>query len=185
MSAPAPAQSNLPQPAPASKVSITEYITVTGVLTLYCIGLGLAIHVRHSRNPSPERLIAPIEVLVGVTAFVWLLMVGFRNGTILWGITRAEYYRDYTSHQPPEWVERPARTFNNLLQAPVLFYVICLLMMITGELDEAQIMLAWVYVAMRVVHATIYLGWNYVPYRFASWLASCITLGVMWWRFVF
>ena len=181
MSAPAPAQSSLP--ASTTKVSIADYLIVSILLTAYCIGLAFAIHPGHSPSPSPERLIAPMEALVAVTAVVWLLMVGFRNGTILWGVTHPGYYRDYTSHQPPEWVERPARAFNNLLQAPILFYVICLLMMVTGRLDESQITLAWVYVAMRVVHAVIYLGWNYVPFRFASWVASCITLGVLWWRF--
>jgi hypothetical protein len=169
----------------SAQVSIAEYIRVTAILTLYCVGLAVLTHAAPKRTPSPERLIAPMEVLAGLTALIWLLMVVVRNGTIMRGITNPSYYRDYHSGAPPEWVERPARTFNNLLQVPTLFYVICLLMMVTGELDEVQITLAWVFVAMRFVHAFIYIGWNYVPYRFAAWVAGCITLGVTWARFAF
>lgn len=184
--APTPAQSDLSVPTTsAAKVSIADYAVVSILLTVYCAGLALLTSAQQPQNPPPERLLRPIEALVGLTALVWLLMVGVRNTTILMGITKPGYYHGYLSDQPPEWVERPARTFNNLFQVPILFYVICLLMMVTGRLDETQITLAWVYVAMRLVHAVIYLGWNYVPYRFASWVASCITLGVIWWRFAF
>jgi hypothetical protein len=180
----APAQPSLEAPP---QVGIAEYIRVTAILTLYCVGLAVVTQTAPTPTPapSPERLVAPMEVLVGLTAFIWLLMVVVRNGTILRGITKASYYRDYQSDAPPEWVERPARTFNNLMQVPALFYVICLLMMVTGRLDEAQITLAWVFVVMRFVHAFIYIAWNYVPYRFAAWIAGCITLGVIWARFAF
>jgi hypothetical protein len=167
----------------APQVGIAEYVRVTAMLTLYCVGLAVLTRTAPMPNPSPERLIAPMEALVGLTAFIWLLMVLVRNGTILRGITKPSYYRDYQSDAPPEWVERPARTFNNLLQVPSLFYVICLLMMVTGKLDDVQVTLAWVFVAMRFVHAVIYIGWNYVPYRFGAWIAGCITLGVLWTRF--
>lgn len=184
MSAPAPARISSPH-AP-HEVGIGEYLRVSGMLALYSVGLAVVARGAGAPVPSPERLVAPMVALVGVTAFVWLLMVVVRNLTILRGITRADYYRTYRDdRQPPEWVERPARTFNNLFQVPVLFYVVCLLMMVTGRVDEAQIKLAWIYVAVRVVHAVIYIGWNYVPYRFAAWIASCITLGVIWFRFAF
>ena len=80
-------------------------------------------------------------------------------------------------------VERPARTFNNLMQLPMLFYVACLAILITRECDRAQVLLAWLFVALRVVHSAIYIAWNYVPARFTAWVAGSIALGVLWWRF--
>lgn len=183
MSAPASAQPTTPSGSP---IGVAEYLRVSGVLVAYCIGLAVVTRGTPKADPSPERLVAPIIALVGVTALVWLLMVVVRNATILRGITNADYYSAYQpSRHPPEWVERPARAFNNLLQVPVLFYVVCLLMMITGRVDEPQVTFAWIYVAIRVLHAVIYIGWNYVPYRFGAWLASCIALGVIWFRFAF
>jgi hypothetical protein len=35
----------------------------------------------------------------------------------------------------------------------------------------------------RAVHAIIYIGFNHVPCRFATYAVSCITLGTMWARF--
>jgi hypothetical protein len=153
-------------------------------LGLFSAGLVYATQTASAPVPAAERIIAPMAALAALTGVVWLLMVLYRNLTILRGITNAAYYHDYQTHPPLEWVERPARTFENLLQAPILFYVVCLAILATGQIDAAQLRLAWIYIAMRTVHAVIYIGWNYVPYRFAAWIASCITLAVIWFRFV-
>ena len=169
---------------PTSTVPLSEYLWVSVALGLYGGALAYATQSATGPAPAATSIIGPMSALVGLTGVVWLLMVLARNLTILRGITDVAYYRDYQTHPPQEWVERPARTFENLLQAPILFYVVCLAMLATQRIDEAQLRLAWIYVGARVLHAVIYLGWNYVPYRFAAWIASCIALAVMWFRFV-
>jgi hypothetical protein len=57
------------------------------------------------------------------TAAIWLLMVLSRNGAVLMGAASVEYFRDYKGLPARECIERPARTFNNLMQVPTLFYV--------------------------------------------------------------
>jgi hypothetical protein len=47
----------------------------------------------------------------------------------------------------------------NLLQFPVLFYVVCLMDYVTGRVSAA---LAWIYVALRTAHSGIYLTYNNV-----------------------
>jgi hypothetical protein len=69
------------------------------------------------------------------------------------------------------------------MQLPTLFWCVCTLMMITERLDAAQLLLAWVFVSLRALHAIIYMVWNYVPARFTSWVAGAIALAVMWVRF--
>jgi hypothetical protein len=71
----------------------------------------------------------------------------------------------------------------NLLELPLLFYVACLLMLVTGKFDGAQIALAWVFVLTRGIHAIIHIGFNHVPLRFAAFFAGSVTLGVLWIRF--
>jgi hypothetical protein len=46
------------------------------------------------------------------------------------------------------------------MQVPTLFYVVCLSMMVTGEIDHAQLLLAWIFVAARLLHAVVYIGWK-------------------------
>ena len=134
-------------------------------------------------NPEPRELIQPIVALVGLTAMVWVLMFAFRNIAVVRRTVSLRYYKTYTTDVPPEWVERPARTFMNLLEVPLLFYVVCVLMLQTGRWDSVQLSLVWLFVALRYLHAIVYIGVNHVPMRFASYATGCITLTVIWWRF--
>src|SRR3954465_615613 len=132
---------------------------------------------------KPEALIQPVVALVALTALVWCLMVVWRNLAVVRGTASQRYFRAYASDAPAEWVERPARAYMNLLELPVLFYVACALMLVTGKFDGAQVALAWVFVLTRGVHAFIHIGFNYVPLRFAAFLMGSVTLAVLWIRF--
>jgi hypothetical protein len=68
------------------------------------------------------------------------------------------------------------------MQLPTLFYVVCLLMLALRHIDPAQAALAWLFVSLRALHATLYIFWNRVSFRFALYTAGCITLAVMWAR---
>jgi hypothetical protein len=132
----------------------------------------------------PERLIPPMAALFWLTGVVWLIMLVVRNTAVIRRRLSVNYFLAFQSDLPHERIERPARTFNNLMQVPTLFYVICILMLITRHTDEAQLKLAWTFVALRALHALVYMALNLVPYRFALWVSSYITLCVIWFRFV-
>lgn len=133
---------------------------------------------------DPRVLLRPMVVLVGLTGLVWLLMFAFRNVAVAVGQASILYYQSYrVTDAPREWIERPARAFMNLLEVPVLFYVVCILMLVTGWCDAAQAQLAWVFVGTRVLHAIIYIGVNHVPARLGGYVAGCAALAVMWFRF--
>lgn len=132
---------------------------------------------------NPQALIQPVVALVGLTALVWCLMVAWRNLAVIRGKVPVRYFRTYASDAPAEWVERPTRAYMNLLELPLLFYVACALMLVTGKFDGAQVALAWVFVLTRCVHAFIHIGFNYVPLRFTAFFAGSVTLGLLWARF--
>lgn len=161
---------------------VTEYLAAGAI-----IAAGVILLVAVTRLPpapaDTRMLVRPMLAMFALTAAVWLLMVLFRNGAVMRGIVSIKYFHDYKSEIPDEWIERPGGTFNNLMQAPSLFYVITLLMMTTPWVDRVQIFLAWIFVGTRVLHAVVYIGFNYVPYRFATYAVSCITLAVIWVRF--
>lgn len=168
--------------ATPSKVPLTDYAAVGALLTGFSLLLA-----RITAAPAasrPEGLIGPMVAMAALTAAVWLAMALVRNTAILLGRASVRYYRDYAdANAPPEWIERPARTFNNLMQLPQLFYAVCLLMLVTGRADGAQITLAWLFVACRTLHAVVYIAWNNVSYRFAAWIAGSLALIVLWARF--
>jgi hypothetical protein len=121
--------------------------------------------------------------MVLVVALVGLLMVAIRNLATMRGQVSPRYYLAYSGPAPDDWIERPARTFDNLMQLPTLFYVVCLFILITGQLDRAQLAYAWLFVALRALHSLLYISWNPLPYRFATWVMGLVTLLVLWARF--
>src|SRR5712691_3668382 len=103
----------------------------------------------HIVQGAAAALIQPVVALVVLTAIVGLMMVVYRNVALIRGKASGLYFKTFTADMPAEWVERPTRTYMNLLELPVLFYVVCLLMLTTGRFDPVQVSLAWVFVITR------------------------------------
>jgi hypothetical protein len=163
-----------------------KYLVVAGVLAAFVSLLLLVLRDAGSASQlvqSQQALLEPVIGLVALTGVVWLLMVLFRNYAFIRGKVSERYFRTFTLDSPPEWVERPTRAYMNLLELPILFYVVALLMLVTRRFDSVQISLSWLFVATRCAHAFIYIALNYVPLRFVSYLSGVITLAVLWARF--
>jgi hypothetical protein len=159
------------------------YLLVGVILTAFVAVLVAVVRTASVHIVQGAALIQPVVALVVLTAIVGLMMVVYRNVAVIRGTASARYFRTFTADQPAEWVERPTRTYMNLLELPVLFYVVCLLMLTTGRFDSVQVSLACIFVITRYVHAFIYIGFNHVPLRFAAFLTGVFTLAVIWTRF--
>lgn len=158
------------------------YLMIAAVLAVFAAALIAVVSARPA-PAAPADLIQPIVALVALTVIVAVLMGFYRNVAVIRGAVPARYFRGFTADPPAEWVERPARAYMNLLELPVLFYIVCLLMLTTGKFNSVQVSLAWVFVAARCAHAFIHIAFNYVPLRFAAFVAGVVTLAVIWTRF--
>jgi hypothetical protein len=78
------------------------------------------------------------------------------------------------------YVSIPNRSMMNLLELPVLFYVICVMSYMTDSVGRAILYSAWLYVGLRIVHAAIHLSYNNVPHRLIPFAASNVVLIAMW-----
>jgi len=76
------------------------------------------------------------------------------------------------------------RNLMNLLEMPLLFYVVSLGFYVAHAVDGTVLCLAWVFVALRLIHSAIHLTFNRVFARFVAFAASNFVLLVMWLRFV-
>ncbi len=154
------------------------------LLLIVLSGVGIGAVSWGPQNPAdPHQLVQPMLVLAALTFAALLSTASIRNWAVRTRRMSVKYARDLRTDPPAEWIERPARTYNNLMQAPSLFYVISLLMIVTPWTDAAQIRLAWAFVALRAAHALIFLAANNVPLRFAAFAASSLALMAMWGRF--
>ena len=169
---------------PATKApTLRDYAWVTAGLLVYDVALYALVVRFGARVVEPRAALAPLLAQVLLVLPVWLSMLIARNYAILTKLISGTYFLAFKDDPPPDWVERPARTFNNLMQLPTLFYLACVLMFVTGRIDAAQVALAWCFVALRILHAVVYIGWNHLPTRFGSYVAGFITLTVIFWRF--
>lgn len=80
----------------------------------------------------------------------------------------------------PEKVQLVNRNYMNLLELPVLFYVICLIAYVSQTASPTALVLAWLYVVLRLVHTGVHLSYNHVMHRFAVFAASNGVLIALW-----
>lgn len=81
-------------------------------------------------------------------------------------------------------VERPAQNLANLFEMPVLYFALVPLLIVTGSASGIQVALAWVFVALRLVHSIIHIGPNTIRTRARVYIASSVALFAMWLGFV-
>jgi hypothetical protein len=75
---------------------------------------------------------------------------------------------------------RCADNFSNLFETPVMFYVACIGLFVTQTVSPAALILAWVYVLLRVGHSLVHCGSNVVMTRFKLFAGSMLVLLGLW-----
>ena len=128
---------------------------------------------------SIQAVLLPLFVQVTLT-FVLLIWMAALNRS---AVVRREVRWQDIALREPSWPARNLQirnAFLNQLETPLLFYVLTILAWITRHADLLFVILAWIYVALRIVHAYIHVTDNYVPRRGAAFIMSAIVLALMW-----
>jgi hypothetical protein len=122
----------------------------------------------------------PVIVLVIWTLAVLVLVSFVRVRSIRRRQIGEDDFRVGESAAVPPGVSLPNRAYMNLLELPVLFYVACIVLFVTGGASYLTIAVAWVFVVFRIVHSVIHLTYNRVAHRTAAFGASLAALIVLW-----
>ena len=83
----------------------------------------------------------------------------------------------------PNWppgITQVGNAYHNQLELPVLFYVLTILSLVTRHADLLFVVLAWIFVASRVVHAYIHVTDNNVKRRGPMFGLGALVLTIMW-----
>ena len=122
----------------------------------------------------------PAVALVALTFVVWLRMYFSRIGEMK--RERVHPQAVATSAQMAARLHdtRAADNFRNLFELPVLFYLALVVAALTAQTGTAVLVLAWLFVALRIVHSAIHCGYNKVMHRFQAYLAGGIALWLLW-----
>lgn len=127
-------------------------------------------------------LVYPMFAMVVLTFVVLVTLFRTRVRSVEQGEVSASYFKIYQQGSEPEASAKLARHFSNLFEAPVLFYAACLAAMVSGQSSPFLTVVAWLYVAVRCVHAFIHTGSNRLNHRIAAYFSSWVVLLVMWGR---
>lgn len=117
-------------------------------------------------------MLYPMLALVGWTMLM-LMLVGQRRFTSR--LHPREFAVGESMKVPPQ-VSLPNRNFMNLLEVPVLFYVVSLTFFVTQQATGAAVALAWTFVALRVVHSLVHITYNNVLQRLGVFALANLTL---------
>lgn len=132
----------------------------------------------------PNSILAPVVALAAWTMVMWLWMYATRlpamaragiDGTKLVGSTGRGLRDDLVAagETRASWV---ADNYNHLLEQPVIFYAVALMLAVSDAGAGLNTTLAWAYVALRIVHSLIQATINIVIYRFAAFALASLAL---------
>lgn len=122
-----------------------------------------------------------VEVLLTFGLYFW--MAYYRVTLVRGGTVRAG---DVALREPnwPPHVLKVTNAAHNQLEIPMLFYVLTTLAIVTHHADFVFVVLAWVFVLSRLVHAYVHTTSNVVHRRGPLFGVGLIVLFVMWLIFI-
>jgi hypothetical protein len=125
---------------------------------------------------SQTHILFPMLALVGWTMTVLGLVAGRRLTSRL---HPREFKLGESAAVPPQ-VALPNRNLMNLLEIPVLFYVVALTFYVTQQVTPLAVGLAWAFVAFRIVHSGVHLTYNNVLHRLGFFASANFVLIALW-----
>ncbi|MGD0849204.1 MAPEG family protein [Bradyrhizobium sp.] len=128
---------------------------------------------------SVPMVLLPVFVLIGLTFALLLWMAFARRDALVGGQTKI---RDIVLGQP-NWPVRATQIgncFKNQFELPVLFYILIAIALPLRHADFIIVVLSWVFVIARLVHAGIFVTSNDLNRRSLAWFAGVLVLLAMW-----
>ena len=128
---------------------------------------------------SVQMVLLPVFVLIFLTFALLIWMAGARRNAL---VSRETRVKDIALGQQ-NWPVRATQVgncFKNQFELPVLFYILIALALPLRHADNVIVLLSWVFVVTRLVHAGIFVTSNDLNYRSLAWFAGVFVLLAMW-----
>jgi len=126
-------------------------------------------------------ILAPLVALILWSFVMWAWLYATRIPAIVrLKIVYDPYRPNQEFHaQIPAPVRWKADNYNNLMEQPTLFYAVALCLALLGIGGGWNATLAWIYVALRVVHSLVQATVNPIMPRFLIFMAASVVLLVL------
>ncbi|MBI3700763.1 MAG: MAPEG family protein [Afipia sp.] len=128
---------------------------------------------------SVQMILAPVFALVFLIFAVMFGMFRVRTRAISTKEVRVSQIAIGQDAWPKQ-ATQISNTYVNLFEMPVLFFALIAFALPLRQADLVIVLLSWVYVALRYLHAVIYATSNDLRFRFGFFAASAMVLLAMW-----
>ena len=128
--------------------------------------------------PSHDPILAPVVALVAWSMIMWAWMYATRIPAIKRMKMRLDSMapRGEQMSQLPAQVRWKADNYNHLMEQPTIFYAVALALALMQAGGGVNLVLAWIYVGLRVVHSLVQAVGNVILLRFAVFFVSSLFL---------
>lgn len=119
--------------------------------------------------------------MVAHVALVFMLygLLGIRRAAVVKaGKIAPSAFRENRDEPTESLVVR--HSLANQAELPVFFHICCVLLYITEADNLAAVVLAWLFVISRYLHAYVHVTNNQLRYRSPLFAAGYVLLGLMW-----
>lgn len=123
-------------------------------------------------------ILGPVIALVAWSLVMWIWMYATRIPAMFAANMKLDPNAprgEQMALLPPE-VRWKADNYNHLMEQPTIFYAIAISLSLLSVNSDASVLLAWVYVVLRVAHSLLQALVNKIEGRFAIFLLSNIPL---------
>lgn len=128
---------------------------------------------------SVAEVLLPVFVQVALVFILLFWMGKERRGAL---VARDVQMKDIALDEPnwPKNVMQIGNCLKNQFEFPMLFYALVAIALPLRQADLLFVLLAWVFVVTRYVHAGIFVTSNNVKNRSLAFFAGVLVLLVMW-----
>jgi hypothetical protein len=126
-------------------------------------------------------ILYPVFVQVFLT-FAVLLSLAVARGRAIKSMDRQRGNPDLVMGRVlwPDDATKRAANFRNQFELPLLFYVVVAFALFVKGADLLMLILAWLFVLTRAIHAVIHVGPNKVRWRTPAFALGFLILMIMW-----
>jgi hypothetical protein len=127
---------------------------------------------------SQTAIFWPMIALTFLIYCVYALLFVRRRHSVISGQAKIQEF--VIPSKEPETSATTIRNLNNLYEIPVLFYVVCLALYAVHGVSFLSLLIAWLFVGMRVAHTLIHVTSNRLRYRQPIFTIGFILNGALW-----
>lgn len=124
---------------------------------------------------NPNLILWPVLLQILLVAYMYIRLKQVKEAAIKQGGVD----RQKAALHPSAWPDAVIQVNNNIrnqFEAPVLFYVVALIIWHLGAVNPVTLGLAWLFVLSRIAHARVHTGSNIVKYRLKAFTVGLLAI---------